>query len=117
MWLIPDRQQWRRWSLPNRLTAIGAYAGVVALLITVALLPVWHVADSTREEGYIHNSSARPTSDPAIYEAIESLTLRDAPDFNSREISAIPKGTRLRILDTYAAWLHVRVEQPRKEGK
>lgn len=33
MSLIPSRGQWKRWSLPSRLTAFGALVGVVSLLL------------------------------------------------------------------------------------
>lgn len=35
--LIPTRKQWDSWSLPSKLTCIGAYVGVVALVVTVVL--------------------------------------------------------------------------------
>jgi hypothetical protein len=31
--LIPTRQQWKRWSLPNKLTCVGAYAGVLTIIL------------------------------------------------------------------------------------
>lgn len=34
--LIPTRSQWKTWSLPSRLTAIGALLGLVGVLLTVA---------------------------------------------------------------------------------
>jgi hypothetical protein len=34
-WLLPTKQQWRRWSLPSKLTLIGACVGVIALLFSV----------------------------------------------------------------------------------
>jgi len=33
MFLIPSRTQWKSWSMPSKLTAIGAYVGVVALAL------------------------------------------------------------------------------------
>ncbi len=36
MWLIPSRGQWRQWSLPSRLTAIGTLVGVVSLGLYLA---------------------------------------------------------------------------------
>lgn len=37
---IPTRKQWRKWTLPSKLTAIGAYVGVFALLLYILSL-VW----------------------------------------------------------------------------
>lgn len=33
--MIPSREQWKRWSLPSKLTAIGAYVGILGLVLTV----------------------------------------------------------------------------------
>jgi hypothetical protein len=32
-YLLPTRKQWSRWSLPSKLTAIGAYVGIAGLII------------------------------------------------------------------------------------
>jgi hypothetical protein len=32
--VFPGREQWRRWSLPSKLTAIGTYAGLIGLVLT-----------------------------------------------------------------------------------
>jgi hypothetical protein len=39
--LIPSRTQWKRWSLPSKLTCIGAYVGLLSVLLAVVfyLLP------------------------------------------------------------------------------
>lgn len=37
MQLFPSHNQWRSWSLPSKLTAIGAYVGVMGVLLTVAV--------------------------------------------------------------------------------
>jgi hypothetical protein len=43
---LPTRAQWRRWSLPSKLTCIGAYAGV----LSIALFFLWpvHLTNSVR---------------------------------------------------------------------
>ena len=33
--MFPTRQQWKNWSLPSKLTAIGAYVGIVGLVFAV----------------------------------------------------------------------------------
>lgn len=38
--LFPTRNQWQRWSLPSKLTAIGAYAGVFGIFFAVIPLLV-----------------------------------------------------------------------------
>ena len=37
--LLPTRTQWKRWSLPSKLTCVGAYAGV----LSIVLFFVWPV--------------------------------------------------------------------------
>jgi len=38
MWLMPSRKQWGIWSLPSKLTAIGAYIGIAGILLAIAPL-------------------------------------------------------------------------------
>src|SRR5689334_5918956 len=33
--MFPSRKQWKKWSLPSKLTAIGAYVGIFALVLSV----------------------------------------------------------------------------------
>lgn len=35
MYLIPKKDQWKRWSLPSKLTAIGAYLAIVPVALSV----------------------------------------------------------------------------------
>ena len=35
--MIPSLKQWKQWSLPSKLTAVGAYVGVLSIIITGAL--------------------------------------------------------------------------------
>ncbi len=38
--LIPTKKQWKSWSLPSKLTAIGTFAGLIGLVLTIiAMLP------------------------------------------------------------------------------
>jgi hypothetical protein len=39
--LIPTRSQWRKWTLPSKLTAIGAHVGIFALLLYILSSFVW----------------------------------------------------------------------------
>ena len=36
MFLMPTKAQWRSWSLPNKLTCLGAYVGILAILLACA---------------------------------------------------------------------------------
>lgn len=40
--LIPSRAQWKRWSLPSRLTCLGAYLGAASLLLAIVFF-VWPI--------------------------------------------------------------------------
>ncbi len=33
--MIPQKKQWKKWSLPSKLTAIGTFIGLIALIITI----------------------------------------------------------------------------------
>ena len=33
--LIPTKKQWKTWHLPNKLTVISVYAGVIGILLTI----------------------------------------------------------------------------------
>jgi len=37
MWFLPSRLQWRKWSLPSKLTAVGAYIGIVSIPLAIGL--------------------------------------------------------------------------------
>jgi len=39
-YLIPTKAQWREWSLPSKLTCIGAYLGVLSIVLAVVFF-VW----------------------------------------------------------------------------
>ena len=42
--MIPNRKQWKKWTLPSKLTAIGAYIGVIGLIITI----IWLLIDNIK---------------------------------------------------------------------
>ena len=35
--ILPSRDQWRKWSLPSKLTAIGALLGAAGLILTLTI--------------------------------------------------------------------------------
>ena len=35
LWFVPKKEQWRNWSLPSKLTLVGAYVGVIALVFAI----------------------------------------------------------------------------------
>lgn len=46
--LVPTRIQWRNWSLPSKLTCIGAYSGIVFGIISVIFF-LWPIAISSNK--------------------------------------------------------------------
>ncbi|GEM_PF-6213551 len=50
--MIPTKEQWQKWSLPSKLTAIGAYVGILGLFLTVIFFFVPYVShtDSSKIE-------------------------------------------------------------------
>jgi len=50
MGVFPQLRQWRNWSLPSKLTAIGTYVSVAGLLVTLALTAFDKLADRASED-------------------------------------------------------------------
>ena len=38
--IIPTKNQWRKWSLPSKLTAVGAYIGIIAFVFALIIYAV-----------------------------------------------------------------------------
>lgn len=47
---LPSRAQWKKWSLVSRLTAVGAYVGVIGVLLTLLLFGASYYLDSNRPQ-------------------------------------------------------------------
>ena len=78
--LLPSKMQWKRWSLPSRLTAIGTYVGIAGFLITFISL----MMPKSGDENYVRDTLA------AIQKDVVKSTLffqnNDlSPDFTSQE--------------------------------
>lgn len=60
--MIPTRTQWKKWSLPSRLTAIGTYVGIIGLVLAV----VFFVADFGGSDPVVYSTPriASPDSIP-----------------------------------------------------
>jgi hypothetical protein len=46
--LFPSRQKWKRWSLPSKLTEIGAYLAIVGIVLSLALF-FWPTSQATAD--------------------------------------------------------------------
>ena len=85
MHLWPSRQQWKRWNLPSKLTAVGAYIGILAFVITIAIY-VFSPAPATRE-GQGKDLVEHEETQAAIRELIE-LEQRKRADVRGLELPA-----------------------------
>ena len=69
MWLIPSPGQWKGWSLPSRLTAIGALVGVLSLALYLA-----------EKSLGIFGSLSRPVVSEPVATGVIALTLENPTD-------------------------------------
>lgn len=125
MWLVPSRAQWASWSLPSKLTAIGAYAGIVGILLAVGLSAISAVsqeraesrAQHTAERVVAHTSEAAnpgrvtsaATSEPS--REPDSLALDDLLiDLNRNDLSDLQREQmRERLAGRRVTWrVHVK---------
>jgi len=73
MWsFIPTKAHWRRWSLANKLTCVGTYVGIVALVLTIVFF-LWP-ARSTPIAGHQSNVDTRVDRSPGaiVQTAVDS---------------------------------------------
>lgn len=61
MWIFPSRSQWGSWSLPSKLTAIGAYVGILSIVLTVAMFAI-----QTYRERSISAQSVLERTEPPV---------------------------------------------------
>lgn len=55
--MIPTKGQWQKWSLPSKLTAIGAYVGILGVILTVIFFFVPYVFHTNSSKKELHNST------------------------------------------------------------
>jgi hypothetical protein len=107
--MFPTKQQWKRWSLPAKLTAVGAYVGIVGLILTIAS---FFVADSAQPTDDLESARVLQIQEELL-KALDSLPkspLLDQPDELLANYDAAlrrdPHRAATRILR--AQYLHVR---------
>ena len=66
--MLPSKQQWKRWSLPSKLTAVGAYVGILALALSVLFFVI-----SPQDRGRITTQSSSLGTDKSV-ERIEKTS-------------------------------------------
>jgi hypothetical protein len=79
--LWPSRRQWKSWSLPSKLTAIGTLLGVISLGL-YAVEKSFHVIAliterAHQEPDWIGSNSQIPLSEPTKYKTLHDLFLSD----------------------------------------
>ena len=96
MSLIPTKRQWRRWSTPSKLTAVGVCVSILSLLLAViVLLPPWSFQATTPSAEQLDCSS--PTVKTREFRVCSGLTtssgvgMRQFRDARSRAVSAHPR--------------------------
>lgn len=76
--LIPNRREWQRWSVPSRLTAVGAYVGIAGLLLTVVLYVAGRPATPPELQSACDGGAAAEAATPATAELLALLNMRAA---------------------------------------
>ncbi len=115
MWFLPSPDQWKRWSLPSKLTAIGAYVGIISIPLAVGLfgLSIYlqgrpSSSPVTQQPSTSSQTSSRPSSEgntsapPASQPQKPATVASAAPstdllkellaDLKSKELTDLQKG-------------------------
>lgn len=110
--LIPTKAQWREWSLPSKLTCIGAYLGALSLAVTV-MFSVWPVLpkaqranaevrrDSVEESVAAPQTNGPPNADVrknSVVQSVADTHTNGPPNADARKESVVS----LRLLKTEA---------------
>ncbi|HET9765537.1 MAG TPA: hypothetical protein VFS60_01745 [Thermoanaerobaculia bacterium] len=126
MWLFPSRAQWASWSLPSKLTAVGAYSGIIGIPLAIGLfaLSAWSQerdalqAQRTSETLSNQSTGSRPFS-PETQDAtattaasaasrpnVQSLALHDLlADLNREDLSDLQREQmRTRLTGKRVTW-------------
>ena len=103
--LWPTRRQWRSWSIPSKLTAIGALVGLLSLLLTIATLLLQHRASNPQSDLAVpfppdRTSATDPgaANDPRGSPS-SSLSREDPPTFSA---SAAETPAKLTSADSFS---------------
>jgi hypothetical protein len=59
--LFPSRDQWRSWSLPSKLTAVGAYVSILGILLTVGIF-AFQIYREARTDPQVARTAHTPLS-------------------------------------------------------
>lgn len=64
--IFPTRSQWSKWTLPSKLTCIGAYVGIVSLIIS-SLIIIWPSSSKQTVSSNTVTVSSYGDGSPSIY--------------------------------------------------
>lgn len=82
--LLPSLNQWRSWSLPSKLSAVGAYVGIMGMLLTVAIFAI-----QTYRKERISSAAQNETT---------ALPVTETPKDSTAEWAAVKLSAALREL-------------------
>ena len=57
-----------------------------------------------------------PSREPTIYQTARNTSVFEEPNESSRQVATIPRGSRVRVVDSTGDWLEVRSKQGRPPG-
>ncbi len=111
MRLIPTRKQWNEWSLPSKLTAIGAYVGIIGLVLGVVFFVISVVSRPQQakdlQQGFSETVDSvgerDSSSDDVLTDSISALSLPRLSSITFNEFVATYDSlyTRSRFLEVY----------------
>lgn len=68
--LFPTKKQWKQWSLPSKLTAIGAWLGIIGIILTIVFFTLSYFEQ--RSESSKQQNSLSPETNKIIEELVTS---------------------------------------------
>jgi hypothetical protein len=99
MWLTPTRRQWNNWTLPSKLGLVGAYLGVVGLLLSV----IMHIASehsSARSEARLTETIEAAVSPEEIAQRLQSAIIaHDSATAASVALSRMEREQLIEIVE------------------
>ena len=97
MKLFPTSRQWKTWSLPSKLTAIGVYAGILGVVLAIAfwVLPDPNTLDTVRVNVIVlHIADLQERPVPGVKIAIAGDGGTGTSDPNGKTRIRLASGTR-----------------------
>jgi hypothetical protein len=129
--IFPSREQWNKWSLPSRLTAICTYITIIAIFLSIFFFFATRKSNLLPQVGFPHEENqGQPTikiaspQDPPMATSKPEIGII-APLENEeitirRKESLVVRGeitnVEFNILEREKALIHVRIDDPYNSG-